>query len=320
MHPKVHIADAGGHSPRSGARSPEGRLPTVLLVASLTLLLVACEHNGDRTILVEADTTGASEQAEEIGSTQESEILLESESLAAGDSARMSAASGDAVAGRPSSPARPRSDGTRAPADDPDAGPSATANGVRERGERPPPPVLLPAGRVLLPAGTVFAVELRTPIHTATTIIGDRFAARLTQDLAAGGRVVIPAGALVEGRVSQVGSASEPGRIAFIELEARKVRMTDERRLRISAHVLDVTGQEVIGSSEEARRSRLVTGMDGAPLSQGARDARATILAGILESIAGRAIVASSTDREIIIPTGTPLTLELTEQLEIPAP
>ncbi len=191
---------------------------------------------------------------------------------------------------------------------------------MRERGGRPPPPVLLPAGRVRLPAGTVLVVELRTPIHTATTIVGDRFAARLTRDVAAGGRVVIPAGALVEGRVSHVGSASEPGRIAFIELEARKIRLNDRQRLRITAHVLDVTGQEVIESTADGRRARVVTGeMEGVELSEAARDARATILANILEGIDGRAIVASSTDREIIIPTGTPFTLELAGPLEIPA-
>jgi hypothetical protein len=310
MQPKVCIADAGG----------QGRLTAALLAATLTLLMVACEHERGRTILVQADTTRASGRTDEAGSSQDPEIaLLDAESLATGDRAAGAAASSrDAQAGRASfaGPARPGD----APANEPDEGLGGTADEIRERGGRPPPPVLLPAGRVLLPAGTVFAVELRTPIHTATTIIGDRFAARLTQDVAAGGRVVIAAGALVEGRVSKVGSASEPGRIAFIELQARKVRMTDERHLRITAHVLDVTGQEVIGSTEDGRRSRLVTGPEGAQLSQAAREARATILAGILDSVAGRAIVASSTDREIIIPTGTPFTLMLAEPLEIPAP
>ncbi|MGH7557584.1 MAG: hypothetical protein ACREMD_07370 [Gemmatimonadota bacterium] len=315
MQAKVRIANVGG----------QGRMPAASLLATLALLLNACEHDARRAVIVQADTTGASGRASETAPAQGPEVaFLDAESLAGRDSAAgVAPSSRNATAERaPSSARARRAHPAQAPADDADARPGQAMDpdAVRERGGRPPPPVLLPSGRILLPAGTVFAVELRTPIHTATTFMGDRFAARLTQDVAAGGRVVIPAGALVEGRVSHVGSASEPGHIAFIELEAHKVRTTDGRRLRITANVLDVTGQEVIESSENGRRARVVAGeMDGAELSEAARDARATILASILDSIDGRAIVAGSTDREIIIPTGTPFTLELSEALEIPA-
>ncbi|MGH7563781.1 MAG: hypothetical protein ACREK5_05100 [Gemmatimonadota bacterium] len=313
MQAKVRVTNVRG----------QGRMPATSLIAALTLLLVACEHDGSRSILVQADTTGASRRPQ--GTADPEVTFLDSESLAAEDSATGGALSSrdapaEGASSGPSARSR-RTRPTRAPADDADArAGQADPDEVRERGGRPPPPVLLPSGRTLLPPGTIFAVELRTPIHTATTIVGDRFAARLTRAVAAGGRVVIPAGALVEGRVSHVGSASEPGRIAFIELEALKVRTVDGRRLRISANVLDLTGQEVIGSSEDSRRAGVVTGaMDGAALSEAARDARAAILASILDSVDGRAIVAGSTDREIIIPTGTPFTLELVEPLEIPA-
>jgi hypothetical protein len=188
---------------------------------------------------------------------------------------------------------------------------------AREPGGRPPPPILLTSGRVLLPSGTVLAAELRTPLHTATTVVGDRFAARLTQAVAAGGRVVIPVGTVVEGRVSHVGNASEPGYIAFLRLEARKIQMTDGHRLRMRADVLDVTGQEVVERGRDGRRSEARRG--GTPLSSAAADARRAMLDSILIGLAGRAIVARTADREIIVPAGTTFTLELVEPLEIPA-
>jgi hypothetical protein len=43
------------------------------------------------------------------------------------------------------------------------------------------------------------------------------------------------------------------------------------------------------------------------------------MLDSILIGLAGRAIVARTADREIIVPAGTTFTLELVEPLEIPA-
>lgn len=294
------------------------------IVAACVFLVVACGHDDRRAVPVEAGTASGSRRTGDNVTARGLPKLavVDGESLAVPEgTAGMGSSTQEETAERyavreDSRRARP----ARRPADA-EAGDSRMTDPdpAVERGHRPPPPLLLPAGRILLPPGTVFPVELRTPIHTATTYVDDRFAARLTQDVAAGGRVVIPAGAMVEGRVSHVGSASEDGRIAFIELDARKVRLADGRHFRITADLLDVTGQEVLeaGAEESAAVAR---DMAGAELSKAAREARAAILAGILERVDGRAVVARSTDREIIIPTGTPFTLELVEPLEIPAP
>ncbi len=300
-------------------------MPPSLLVACV-FLVAACGHDTSRTVLVQADTTAGSGRSTDSAPAQGlPEVAFpDPESPAPRDSAgAVSPSSGGRTAERAPTAssdreAAGRAGPTGAPADGAD--PRQDPDEAREREGRPPPPVLLSSGRILLPPGTVFALELRTPIHTATTLIGDRFAARVTQDVAAGGRVVIAAGTLVEGRVSRVGNASGPGRVAFIELVVRKVWLPGGRHLRIAAKVLDVTGQEVVESSGDIRGSALVAGATGgAQLSEAARSARIAILEGILESLDGPAIITASTDREIIIPTGTPFTLELVEPLEIPA-
>jgi hypothetical protein len=300
-----------------------------LLQASLlTLVLQACGPDAARTVLVEADTTGGSVQAVDsaLDSREPAEVaFLDADSLA------IEQGSAEEEALRKEPPGRARSgSGDRRLADQPRSsrgnageaddrvGEAADPEEAREPGDRPPPPILLPSGRVLLPSGTVLAAELRTPLHTATTVVGDRFAARLTQAVAAGGGVVIPVGALVEGRVSHVGNANEPGFIAFLHLKARTVRMADGRRLRISAEVLDMTGQEVVERGLDGGRTGVRT-TNPAALSGAAADARRAILDSILIGLAGRAVVARTSDKEIIVPSGTPFTLELVESLEIPA-
>ena len=300
----------------------QGPLPAALLA----LALQACGPDAARTFLVEADTTGGTVQADSARRAQE---LAEVAFVGADSLALDQGSAEETLDEGPSERARSESGARRVPsrirpsggdtggADDRD-GEAAPAE-AREPGDRPPPPILLPSGRVLLPSGSVLAAELRTPLHTATTVVGDRFAARLTQAVAAGGRVVIPVGALVEGRVSHAGNASEPGTIAFLHLEARKVQMADGRRLRIRADVLDVTGQEVVERGRDGRglEDRTMRGM--AP-SGAEADGRRAMLDGILIGLAGRAIVSRTSDKEIIVPSGTPFTLELVDPLEIPAP
>jgi hypothetical protein len=62
-----------------------------------------------------------------------------------------------------------------------------------------------------IPAGTALTVKLETTLATFSNKAGDRFQARLTQPIVLNGNTVIPAGAMVEGRVTKV---SEPRRIA----------------------------------------------------------------------------------------------------------
>src|SRR5580700_7675590 len=62
-----------------------------------------------------------------------------------------------------------------------------------------------------VPAGTALMVTLETTLATFSNKAGDPFHARLTQPVVLSGQTVIPAGAIVEGRVTRV---SEPRRIS----------------------------------------------------------------------------------------------------------
>jgi len=62
-----------------------------------------------------------------------------------------------------------------------------------------------------VPAGTPLMVSLETTLATFSNKAGDPFHARLTQAVVLNGKTLIPAGAMVEGRVTKV---AEPRRIS----------------------------------------------------------------------------------------------------------
>ncbi|MFZ0143599.1 MAG: hypothetical protein WAL08_04540, partial [Candidatus Sulfotelmatobacter sp.] len=62
-----------------------------------------------------------------------------------------------------------------------------------------------------VPAGTALMVRLETTLATFSNKAGDPFQARLTQAVVLNGKTLIPAGTMVEGRVTKV---AEPRRIA----------------------------------------------------------------------------------------------------------
>src|SRR5580698_386712 len=62
-----------------------------------------------------------------------------------------------------------------------------------------------------VPAGTALMVRLETTLATFSNKAGDPFQARLTQAVVLNGKTLIPAGAMVEGRVTKV---AEPRRIS----------------------------------------------------------------------------------------------------------
>jgi hypothetical protein len=62
-----------------------------------------------------------------------------------------------------------------------------------------------------VPAGTALMVKLETTLATFSNKPGDPFQARLTQPVMLNGKMLIPAGAIVQGRVTKV---AEPRRIS----------------------------------------------------------------------------------------------------------
>ena len=87
-----------------------------------------------------------------------------------------------------------------------------------------------------IPDGTVVKVRLRQQLSTADTRVGSEFQAEVTEAVLKEGRVIIPAGALLDGRVTMVRGG---GRVAAIHLEPRMVTLANGTHYYLRARVID---------------------------------------------------------------------------------
>ncbi len=179
-----------------------------------------------------------------------------------------------------------------------------------------------------LPEGTQLELELRTPLHSATTLVGDRFAARLTDDVRVGETVVLPAHTLVEGRVSRVvradeGDDEEP---AQVELEFWSLILPSGERRPFRAELVDSPADELEAEVDDGAGGDRVAGaakgaLTGALLGQVLGGGSRSVLVGtILGGVAGATLVASTPDREVIVPSGTLLTVVLSVPISLSLP
>jgi hypothetical protein len=176
-----------------------------------------------------------------------------------------------------------------------------------------------------VPAGTALMVKLETTLATFSNKAGDPFQAQLTQPVMLDGKTVIPAGTMVEGRVTKVG---EPRRISgkpTIGILPEALILPTGERLFLDATLVDTNiGQgtdvnqegEFKGSGHD-RRDQLETGgaTAGGMLIGGLIGGPPGILIGGVVGAGSTGVHWLSKHRSATMPAGTELTLELNRPL-----
>jgi hypothetical protein len=180
-----------------------------------------------------------------------------------------------------------------------------------------------------VPAGTALMVRLETTLATFSNRPGDPFRGSITQPVVVNGQTLIPAGAVVEGRVTKV---SEPRRISgkpTIAILPEAVIFPNGERFYLDAILTDtnIKGSDVDsegqfkGSSHDRRDT----------LEQGGGTAGGMLIGGLVGGpvgvLVGGAVGAGSTTahwlakhRSATLPAGTQLTLELNRPLSFTTP
>ena len=90
-----------------------------------------------------------------------------------------------------------------------------------------------------VPDGTLVKVKLMEELSSLTTKPGTSFTAEVSEPVLRDGQVVVPVGALLEGRVTFVRAGKRVGAAAAIHLEARTVTLPDGSQYGLSARVID---------------------------------------------------------------------------------
>ena len=176
-----------------------------------------------------------------------------------------------------------------------------------------------------LPAGTGLRMRLETPLSTHKSKVGDVFNGRLTEAVVVNGQTMVPAGAMVTGRVIKL---REPRRIAgtpSIALLPDRIVMPNGNEFLITATVVDTSrGSHTTVDDEGRIHGRGRTGRDNGELVAGtgagaiigavAAGAKGLFIGGGI----GLGLVAAhwlAEKHSAVVPAGTEIMLELNRPL-----
>ena len=185
-----------------------------------------------------------------------------------------------------------------------------------------PKPVTAPAPTMYTAAaGTHLDMAVSDTITSRTNHAGDAFTAKVVDDVKdAQGHVVIPAGSVIAGTVTDVKPAPNPNEPGTLTLAVSSVT------IRGTKYDLDAR----IDSLETVRHGRGITTGDAAKVGAGAAagaiigrvvggNKRGTIIGGIVGAAAGAGIAATSKDSDIVLPAGAHVIVTLNKPLAVKA-
>lgn len=194
--------------------------------------------------------------------------------------------------------------------------------------------LLLSAGalaqnNISLPAGTSMKVKLESTIATSSSKTGDAFSGRITEAVLLDGKAVIPIGATVEGRVTQVSEARRISGKPTIGIFPESLVMPNGDKFILNAMLVDTDVRQGTDVNNEGQFKG--KGHDGEDLTQigmgtGGGMLAGGLIAGAKGMVIGGAIGATATvthwlikKRSTELPAGTELVMELSRPLEMKA-
>lgn len=185
---------------------------------------------------------------------------------------------------------------------------------------RPPAPPARPA-MLRLSAGTKMDVAANDTITSRTAKPGDSFTAHVVEDVRnAAGQVVIPAGATVNGKITEVKPAPNPRTPGTLTLAVTSITV------RGNTYPIEST----VDSIETVHKGRGVTTGDAAKVGAGAAagailgrviggNSKGTVVGGVIGGIAGAGVATHVKDSDIVLPTGAHIIIRLTKELAVSA-
>lgn len=170
-----------------------------------------------------------------------------------------------------------------------------------------------------VPAGSVVPVRLDQQLSTSSNQPGDAFTATTTQPLLDGaGRVAVPAGALVRGRVLAVEGAEVDGETSMLVLDFESIS-TGGATYELRGTVVDARPE---------RRKRTATRETAVKVGAGAaagailgqilgKDTEGTLIGAAAGAAAGTAIALGTRDVEAVLPAGSAMAIRLDAPLRV---
>jgi hypothetical protein len=186
---------------------------------------------------------------------------------------------------------------------------------------------MLAQSNISLPAGTTLKVKLENNLTTFSSKHGDPFSGRITEAVALGGKTVVPIGATVQGRVTQV---SEPRRYTgkpTIGIFPETLILPNGERFMLNATLVDTSVRH--GTDVNSEGQFKGKGHDGKDLTEIGMGTGGGMLIGGLAAggkgvLVGGMIGATATvahwlgkKNSAMLPAGTELVMELSRPMSM---
>jgi peptidoglycan hydrolase-like protein with peptidoglycan-binding domain len=178
-----------------------------------------------------------------------------------------------------------------------------------------------------VPEGTVISMRMDSNLSSKTSRVGDKFTATVTIPVYVDGKTVIPAGSVVEGRVTEVTPAKRMSRSGTIAVAFDELVFPNGSRVRINGSLTSADPNERQRIDEESRVSgdignrKIVFigggGAIGAVLGAIAGGGKGAAVGGILGAGAGTAAILLSKGVEAEVRSGTPFGIQLAQPLVV---
>lgn len=155
----------------------------------------------------------------------------------------------------------------------------------------------VPSPKDEMPQGTLIRVRLEEELSTVNTPLGAPFHARVAQDVVKDGRVIIPTGSEMVGRVTEVRGGKRIRGSALIHLEPQQINLPDGTHFVVHAQVIDTDQQQSarIGSEGNiVRRDHAKGTLAAMTLTTGGATAAGAMLGGGIGAAVGAGVGAAA--------------------------
>lgn len=178
-----------------------------------------------------------------------------------------------------------------------------------------------------LPIGTLMKVKLAENISTESTPTGMKFTAQLIQGMERDGRVLIPAGAVLSGSVTEIHGGKRISGAASVHLKTATMTLPDGTSYAVRGQVIDTDMFKVVRVDREGtiyRRDHAGKTAGTMALTTGSGVAAGALIGGVPGAVVGGAVGAGVStivwmkqDRQAELPSETTITFSLTEPLTV---
>jgi hypothetical protein len=179
-----------------------------------------------------------------------------------------------------------------------------------------------------LPEGTLIKTSIRQEFNSKTTIPGTRFDATLIDPVLRDGHILLPAGAIISGRVTNVHSGRRISGAASIHLQPQIVTMPDGSYFPFHGQVIDTDMNRSATVDREGtivRRDHPQATLAVLGAATGTAAIAGAVIAGVPGALVGAGVGAGLStvvwlkqDRQEALPQNTRLTFALTSPLLVP--